>query len=302
MIVKAIFFSFILMIFGCAEKSQTVRSYEDYFSPVTRYENAETIIDKSYDEPEVESYKSYDDNSNDSIYIVDNVSSSQNEEEEVKSICKAKVAPGPRKIGKPYYVGGIKYYPISSADGFEETGIASWYGPGFHGKLTANGEKYDQKAMTAAHKTLPLPTFVRVENLENGKEIIVRVNDRGPFSKGRIIDLTEEGARRIGMLQKGTAKVRISVLSEDANCYVSKGKEIDLNTGDFAVQIGAFSVKDNAYKLAETFNGKAQVNEGYSKGTLWYRVWITGFTTKKQAENAAIQYDAKFSGAFVIAK
>lgn len=323
-----------LVIFGCnSQKSYMVNSYEDYF-PSSNTNGDNYIVDKNYDnsEPSNITYSSKNNNdivddsdngsevtfsasasiSNDNVDVsaqaeIDNVDVDENVEVESsstgrKSVCKAKIAPGPRKVGKPYVVGGIKYYPISSADGFSETGIASWYGPGFHGKLTANGEKYNQKAMTAAHKTLPLPTFVRVENLENGKEIVVRVNDRGPFSKGRIIDLTEEGARRIGMLQKGTARVRISVLSEEEDCYVSGGKEIDLNSGNFAVQIGAFSVRDNATRLAERFKGRVEINAGYNKGVLLYRVWITGYTSKKEAEAAAENYGNEFAGAFAIAK
>ncbi len=304
--------SSLIFIYSCnTQKAYMVNSYEDFFSESSNY-NDEMIVEKNYDIEEdnalrqnnsksIKSRDSY--NEEESIFEEEN-NNQENivESDNKESICKAKVAPGPKKVGKPYVVGGIKYYPISSANGFSETGIASWYGPGFHGKLTANGEKYNQKAMTAAHKTLPLPTYVRVENLENGKEIIVRVNDRGPFSKGRIIDLTEEGARRIDMLKKGTARVRISVLSEDENCFVSGGKEVDLNKGDFAIQIGAFSIKDNAYRLAERFKGKSQVSEGYSNGTLWYRVWITGFTTKKEAENAVLNYENEFAGAFVIAK
>lgn len=298
----------LISIYGCnSQKAYMVNSYEDFFPSSSNY--SDEVVDKNYDNQEYNALRQGDNkvvnsSSDSEEYFEEEESNQENtvDTRKKKSICKAKVAPGPKKVGKPYVVGGVKYYPISSADGFSETGIASWYGPGFHGKLTANGEKYNQKAMTAAHKTLPLPTYVRVENLENGKEIIVRVNDRGPFSKGRIIDLTEEGARRIDMLKKGTAKVRISVLSEDENCFVSGGKEVDLNVGDFAIQIGAFSIKDNAYRLAERFKGKSQVSEGYSKGTLWYRVWITGFTTKKEAENAVLNYENEFTGAFVIAK
>lgn len=318
---KLLIFFVSIVIFGCnSQKSYMVNSYEDYF-PSSNTNGDNYIVDKNYDNSEPSNI-SYSSNNNDDIVddsdseititasasiSNDNIDVEENVEVESsnttkKSVCKAKIAPGPRKVGKPYVVGGIKYYPISSADGFSETGIASWYGPGFHGKLTANGEKYNQKAMTAAHKTLPLPTFVRVENLENGKEIVVRVNDRGPFSKGRIIDLTEEGARRIGMLQKGTARVRISVLSEEEDCYVSGGKEVDLNSGNFAVQIGAFSVRDNATRLAERFKGRVEINAGYNKGVLLYRVWITGYTSKKEAEAAAENYGNEFAGAFAIAK
>jgi len=94
------------------------------------------------------------------------------------------------KTGKPYQIAGRWYYPLSSAAGYHETGTASWYGSKFHGKKTANGERYDMHAMSAAHKTLPMPTMVRVTNLNNGRAVVVRVNDRGPFVKNRVIDLS----------------------------------------------------------------------------------------------------------------
>lgn len=214
--------------------------------------------------------------------------------------CKAVQAPGPKKIGKPYKINGVMYYPMESADGYSEVGIASWYGPGFHGKLTANGERYNQKAMTAAHKTLPLPTLVKVENLENGKSIVVRVNDRGPYSKGRIIDLTEVGARRIGMIDKGTAKVRVSVLSEDPDCYVSHGQTVNIDKGNFAVQIGAFTVEDNAKRLASKFGKRAYISKGYVNNLEWSRVWVTGYSTREQAESAVNGELSGYNGAFVV--
>jgi rare lipoprotein A len=97
---------------------------------------------------------------------------------------------------------------------YVEIGIASWYGPGFHGRRTASGEIYNMYAYTAAHKTLPLGTYVRVINLENGKSVVVRINDRGPFKKGRIIDLSYAAAKKIGMIEKGTARVRLEILSK----------------------------------------------------------------------------------------
>ncbi|HWT98439.1 MAG TPA: septal ring lytic transglycosylase RlpA family protein [Terriglobales bacterium] len=123
--------------------------------------------------------------------------------------------PQPYKVGKPYQVDGVWYYPKVEMD-YDETGIASWYGPGFHGQYTANGEVYDQNALTAAHKTLPLPSMVRVTNLENGRSIEVRVNDRGPFVNGRIIDLTRRDAQLLGFIDQGTAKVRVQVMKEES--------------------------------------------------------------------------------------
>jgi rare lipoprotein A len=123
--------------------------------------------------------------------------------------------PGPYKIGKPYQVNGVWYYPKADYR-YSETGIASWYGPGFHGKRTANGEIYDENGLTAAHKTLPMPAMVRVTNLENGRSIQVRVNDRGPFEAGRIIDMTRRGAQLLGFIERGTARVRVDIMPEES--------------------------------------------------------------------------------------
>lgn len=119
------------------------------------------------------------------------------------------------KIGNPYKVGGVWYYPEENFS-LTETGIASWYGPDFHGKRTANGEIYNQNELTAAHRTLPMPSLVRVTNLQNGRSIVVRVNDRGPFSKGRIIDVSKRSAELLGFIGHGTARVRVEVLEEES--------------------------------------------------------------------------------------
>ena len=207
---------------------------------------------------------------------------------------------GTKKVGSPYMIAGVMYYPLESADGYAEEGIASWYGPGFHGELTANGEVYDQKAMTAAHKTLPIPSLVRVKNLENGKEVIVRINDRGPFAKGRIIDLSEAAATQLDMTDKGTARVHISVLSENSDCYVIAGKEIDINKGNFAVQIGAFIDPANAEDLALRMGNNAAVNVAEIEGRTWNRVIIKGFTNRWDAVEAIKRFSKDFPGAFVV--
>lgn len=115
---------------------------------------------------------------------------------------------------KSYYVKGKKYKTLNSkqAKNITQVGLASWYGPGFHGKKTANGEIYNQNALTAAHKTLPLSTKIKVTNLENNKSIVLRVNDRGPYHGNRILDLSKEAARMLGVLEKGTAKIMLQVL------------------------------------------------------------------------------------------
>ncbi len=119
---------------------------------------------------------------------------------------------GVYKIGEPYQIDNIWYYPREQPD-YDETGIASWYGPNFYGKRTANGEVYDGNALTAAHKTLPMPVNVRVTNLDNGKSIVVRVNDRGPYARGRIIDLSRRAAELLDVVQTGTARVRVTYLA-----------------------------------------------------------------------------------------
>ncbi len=117
------------------------------------------------------------------------------------------------KIGKPYQIAGIWYYPKEDFE-YDETGIASWYGTKFHGRKTANGEIYDMNTLTAAHRTLPLPSFVRVTNLENGRSLILRVNDRGPFARGRIIDISRRGSQLLGFQRQGTARVRVQVMAD----------------------------------------------------------------------------------------
>jgi len=129
-------------------------------------------------------------------------------------------AGGGYKVGQPYQVNGIWYYPKADYS-YNETGIASWYGPGFHGRQTANGELYDQNSLTGAHRTLPLPSIVRVTNLENGRSIKVRINDRGPFSNGRIIDLSRRGADLLGFRQQGTAKVQVEVIEDESRRLAS---------------------------------------------------------------------------------
>lgn len=128
---------------------------------------------------------------------------------------------GGYKIGKPYQVNGQWYYPAVDYD-YDETGIASWYGPGFHGKRTASGEHYDQNAMTAAHRTLPMPTIVRVTNLDNGRSVKVRINDRGPFARGRIIDLSRRAAQLLDVERTGTAKVRVTVIEDESRRLVAQ--------------------------------------------------------------------------------
>ena len=127
---------------------------------------------------------------------------------------------GNYKIGNPYQVKSVWYYPAVDYD-YDETGIASWYGADFHNKATANGEIYDMNELTAAHKTLPLPSMVRVTNLENGRSLAVRVNDRGPFVRGRIIDMSRQSAQLLGFQKQGTARVRVQIMADESRTLAS---------------------------------------------------------------------------------
>jgi rare lipoprotein A len=169
--------------------------------------------------------------------------------------------------------------PVTSPElGWSETGIASWYGPGFHGRTTANGETYDMDAMTAAHKELPFNTWVRVESLDNGRAIEVRINDRGPFVRGRIIDLSRAAARQIGMIGTGTARVRVVVIriSDLLQCS--------------AVQIGAFGNSANARALVERMRsaGEPVFTEDGPDGLL--RVVLGPYSSIAEGEAARARY------------
>jgi rare lipoprotein A len=122
---------------------------------------------------------------------------------------------GHYKVGNPYQINGAWYYPAEDWD-YDETGIASWYGPGFHQKTTANGEIFDQNEVTAAHRTLPMPSLVRVTNLDNGRSLVVKVNDRGPYANGRILDLSRKSSQLLGFEKQGTARVRVQILAEES--------------------------------------------------------------------------------------
>jgi rare lipoprotein A len=161
------------------------------------------------------------------------------------------------RLPKSYSVNGVVYYPLLSGEGLVQEGMASWYGKDFHGKKTSNGETYNMYGKTAAHKILPFGTYVRVENLSNLKEVVVRINDRGPFVKGRIIDLSYGAGRQIGLVGPGVAKVRLVALSrkigqiKSGNDYVPLVEAADFREGKFTIQVGAFENKDNALRLVD---------------------------------------------------
>ena len=159
--------------------------------------------------------------------------------------------PGAYKVGSPYQVGTTWYYPKADY-GYRETGIASWYGPGFHGKSTANGETFDQTALTAAHRTLPMPSMVRVTNLENGRSIKLRINDRGPFKNGRIIDLSRRAADLLGFRRRGTAKVRVEIVEDESRMIAAAALTAD----------AAASAPDAAPRVPVAVQGLSQNVDG----------------------------------------
>ena len=136
----------------------------------------------------------------------------------------AEEASPPRyKVGNPYQIQGAWYYPAEDFE-HDETGIASWYGAQFHGRRTANGEIYDMNALTAAHRTLPMPSYVRVTNMENGRSLILKVNDRGPFARNRVIDISRRGAQLLGFQKAGTARVRVQIMADKSRALAARIK------------------------------------------------------------------------------
>lgn len=180
---------------------------------------------------------------------------------------------------RSYTLFGRTYHPLKSANGFREQGVASWYGRKFHGNQTANGEKYNMYAMSAAHKTLPLPSYVEVRNLENGRSIVVRVNDRGPFHGNRIIDLSYAAASKLDMLGKGTALVEIRAIDPRDPLAHRRETPADRQTAPRAnpriyIQVGAFSNPDNASRLRGKLESHLQCAVRIENGGHVHRVQI----------------------------
>ncbi len=205
---------------------------------------------------------------------------------------------------KPYTVNGQRYEPLQTHEGFSQVGIASWYGKDFHGKTTSNGERYDMNAMTAAHKTLPLGVYVKVYNKANGREAIVRVNDRGPFVKGRIIDLSYAAAKKLGVDVAGTAPVRIDALGYSAGSKGGYRAPATYDSGNYTVQVGSFKEITNAQRLSEKMRalfGFSDVHLTNVNGELFYRVYAGKYTSLKAAENGERDFaEHGYPGSFVV--
>lgn len=222
-----------------------------------------------------------------------------------------------RATMRPYQINGKWYYPTTVTLGESYDGVASWYGPKFHGKKTSNGETYNMYAHTAAHKTLPMNTIVRVTSKENGKSTIVRINDRGPFIAGRIIDLSKAAANDISMT--GLARVRVEVIG--FNGAISNSLPLNQETlaqseykvtttqktmqlSQFLVQIGAFRRKEGAQTYQKSYANiqgyQTIIKEYLFEGSPIYRVMLSGF--KSEAEARDFIASQKIAGAFIAAE
>jgi rare lipoprotein A len=204
-------------------------------------------------------------------------------------------------------VNGRRYEPLQCHEGFIQTGVASWYGADFHGKTTSNGERYDMNAMTAAHKTLPLGVYVKVHNKDNGRDAIVRVNDRGPFVKGRIIDLSYAAAKKLGVDEAGTAFVRIEALGYQQEGTGGTGgykEPATYDSGNYTVQVGSFKEHANAQRLSEAMKklfGFSDMHLTNVNGDLFYRVYAGKYTSLRAAETAEKNFaEHGYPGSFVV--
>ncbi len=210
----------------------------------------------------------------------------------------------------PYRVDNIEYYPIFSTKGFQQQGRASWYGPGFHGHRTSSGEIYNMHAMTAAHKILPMNTMLLVKNLDNGRQTIVRINDRGPFVDGRILDLSHAAAKALGILGPGTAQVAIYAVGNDSYPKADKTITMPIRSKEqqkgYYVQVGAFSQQDNALRMQQHFYNAGHqaiiqpaTNQKNNKKLYLVQVYIgDNYQHAQKAEQVLLQKG--YNGAFLL--
>lgn len=195
-----------------------------------------------------------------------------------------------------YVVRGQRYHTLPSSQGYVERGIASWYGTKFHGRATSSGEPYDMYAMTAAHKSLPLPTYVQVTNLRNGRRTIVKVNDRGPFHDNRLIDLSYAAATKLGILGEGTGLVEVRALAPGAPATPAAPSPV-IQAGTPAapnlfIQVGAFSSRHNAnqlsQRLASSLGEPVRIQQIDNLGHPLYRVQIGPLAGVEQVDNLSL--------------
>ena len=231
--------------------------------------------------------------------------------------CVASHGPDPKLYAKlpatqrPYKLNDIWYYPIPSAEGYAEQGIASWYGKKFHGRPTSSGKIYDMHQISAAHKTPPLGTSLKVTNLENNKSILLKVNDRGPFVAGRIIDLSFKAAKMLAMVNKGTAEVKIEairIVAEDKKSHTGFHNPEplpDFRFGNFVIQVGSFQTLLNALQLKADLTGRydrIDIKRFNIEQTKFYRVQIGIFKDLLNAQKEiGLLAKAGHQGTFIVA-
>ncbi|MGY3569006.1 septal ring lytic transglycosylase RlpA family protein [Vibrio paucivorans] len=205
---------------------------------------------------------------------------------------------------EPYSLGGNSNYTLRGNDyeiikdpkGFSEKGQASWYGKKFHGHLTSNGEVYDMYSMTAAHKTLPIPSYVKVTNTDNGKSTIVRVNDRGPFHEGRIIDLSYAAAYKLDVIKTGTANVEIEVITVERPSAEHKVQKLP----SYRIQVATSKYEDRSRTLAEELSQKLSVDSFIDSNNKTHRVFLGPFNDYKLTQEALEQVKLLgFDSAFI---
>lgn len=199
-------------------------------------------------------------------------------------------------FAKPYVIWGVTYYPMSSVRSFEQEGMASWYGDKEHGGKTSTGETFDRNADTAAHKTLPLGSFVEIENLANGRKVIARVNDRGPFVAGRVIDVSIGVAKKLDFYSKGVTRVRVTLIEDTTLASIDRG---NFENSKYAIQIASFADEDSAEKASRSIKG-GEIVPATVNGKTYYRVQVQGFKSRSSAESAARELKSSFPGAYVV--
>ncbi len=203
--------------------------------------------------------------------------------------------PYSRGGNKNYRVRGIDYKVFTDITEFTESGNASWYGNKFHGHLTSNGERYNMFAMSGAHKNLPLPSYVQVTNLENNKQIIVRINDRGPFHKGRIIDLSYAAAQKLDMLKSGTAKVKIKLLH-----FAKEENQANQFNGNYYIQYLVTSLPKKANQLGEKLSETYQVKSLFVEDNSHYKLRLGPFNSQLKAQDLLTKIQQDYPNAFII--
>lgn len=201
-----------------------------------------------------------------------------------------------------YMVMGKQYRTLSSAAGYVERGFASWYGPGFHGKKTSSGEPYDMDKMTAASPVLPLPSYARVTNLETGKSIVVRVNDRGPFHKNRIMDLSRAAATKLGIIGAGTGMVEVrGLVAGQENAPPPAFQPIK---GEIYIQVGAYADPDNARRnqalVAQKLGQPVRISTGTHDGKSIHRVQVGPYRSVEQTDTQAARIQAQGMSTYII--